>query len=214
RLARYVSLPDGLLFFASLAVLTPIASVASLFQPLLIKRAIDAAIVEVSGSALLDVVGLFIVAITVELVARFSQVYILQLAGQRTLARLRSATFAKIQRLHTAYFDRTPVGKIVTRVTNDADALGELFASGAIMAVADVLMLVGIIGFMLYLDWRLALVAFCALPPLAIVINVFRRLARDAFRAIRARIAQLNAYLAEQVQGAAVIQAFGREAEC
>ena len=214
RLARFVSRADGLLFFISLAVLTPMASVASLFQPLLIKGAIDAALVEASRAALLDVVGLFIVAIAVELVARFSQVYILQLAGQRTLARLRSATFAKIQRLHTAYFDRTPVGKIVTRVTNDADALGELFASGAIMAVADILMLVGIIGFMLYLDWRLALVAFCALPPLAIVINVFRRLARDAFRAIRSRIAQLNAYLAEQVQGAAVIQAFGREAEC
>lgn len=214
RLTRYVSRPDALLFFVSLAVLTPLASAASLFQPLLIKGAIDAALVEASGAALLDVVGLFVIAISVELVARFSQVYILQLAGQRTLARLRSATFAKIQRLHTAYFDRTPVGRIVTRVTNDADALGELFASGAIMAVADILMLVGIVGFMLYLDWRLALVAFCALPPLAIVINIFRRLARDAFRAIRSRIAQLNAYLAEQVQGAAVVQAFGREAEC
>lgn len=214
RLVPFISVPDAVLFIVSMAVLTPLASGASLFQPLLIKQAIDAALVTVSGEALLDVVWLFLIAISVEFVARFGQVYLLQLAGQRTLARLRSATFAKIQRLHISYFDRTPVGKIVTRVTNDADALGELFASGAIMAVADILMLVGIVGFMLYLDWRLALVAFCALPPLAVVVNIFRRLARDAFRAIRTRIAQLNAYLAEQVQGAAVIQAFGREAEC
>lgn len=214
RLVPFVSRSDAILFVVVLFVLTPLISGASLFQPLLIKGAIDAALVAKSRELLADVVWLFLVAVAVEVLARCAQVYMLQLAGQRTLARLRSATFAKIQRLHIAYFDRTPVGKIVTRVTNDADSLGELFASGAVLAVSDVLMLVGIVGFMLYLDWRLALVAFCALPPLAILVNVFRRLARDAFRAIRARIAQLNAYLAEQVQGAAVIQAFGREAEC
>jgi len=123
-------------------------------------------------------------------------------------------TFERIQRLHISYFDRTPVGKVVTRVTNDVDSLGELFASGAVMAVADILMLGGIVGFMLYLDWRLSLVAFCALPPLALIVNLFRRFARQAFRDIRAKIALLNAYLAEQVQGIAVIQAFGRDAEC
>lgn len=214
RLFPFVSRADALLFLLSMAVLTPLASGASLFQPLLIKQAIDAAIVTQSNEALLNAAWFFLLAIAVEFVARFGQVYFLQLAGQRTLARLRSATFAKIQRLHISYFDRTPVGRVVTRVTNDADALGELFASGAVMAVADILMLVGIVGFMLYLDWRLALVAFCALPPLALLVNIVRRLAREAFRSIRTRIAQLNAYLAEQVQGAAVIQAFGREAEC
>lgn len=214
RIVPFISMRDGVLFFLALAILTPLASAASLFQPLLIKQAIDAALVSESKAALIHVVWLFIAAISVEFFGRFGQIYLLQLAGQRTLARLRAATFAKIQRLHTSYFDRTPVGKIVTRVTNDVDSLGELFASGAIMAVADMLMLAGIVGFMLYLDWRLSLVAFCALPPLAITVNVFRRVARDAFRSIRTRIAQLNAYLAEQVQGAAVIQAFGREAEC
>lgn len=214
RLFPFIARRDAFLFIVSLAVLTPLASGAALFQPLLIKGAIDAALVTVSQSSLTQVVWLFLLTIAIELAARFGQVYFLQLAGQRTLARLRSATFEKLQRLHIAYFDRTPVGRVVTRVTNDVDSLGELFASGAIMAVADILMLVGIVGFMLYLDWRLALVAFCALPPLALVVNIFRRLARDAFRAIRTRIAQLNAYLAEQVQGAAVIQAFGREAEC
>ncbi len=214
RLVPFIRGADGVLFAAAMLVLTPLAAGASLLQPLLIKRAIDAALVAESQSALVTTVWFFIAVISVEFVARFGQVYFLQLAGQRTLARLRSATFAKIQRLHIRYFDRTPVGKVVTRVTNDVDALGEVFASGAIMAVADILMLVGIVSFMLYLDWRLSLVAFAALPPLALVVNVFRRYAREAFRAIRSRIAQLNAYLAEQVQGAAVIQAFGREAEC
>ncbi len=214
RLLPFVAGRDAVLFVLSLAVLMPLAAAGSLVQPLLIKRAVDAALVTHSRDALAGTVWLFAIAIGVEFAARFGQVYLMQLAGQRTLARLRRVTFAKIQRLHISYFDRTPVGKIVTRVTNDIDALGELFASGAVMAVADLLMLAGIVGFMLYLDWRLSLVAFCALPPLAVVVNLFRRFAREAFRAIRARIAQLNAYLAEQVQGAAVIQAFGREAEC
>ncbi len=212
RLIPYAR-PHWLLFAVALVTM-PFAMAAALFQPLLIKQAIDSALITHSRDALTDTVWLFIVAITAEFVARFGQVYLMQLAGQRSLARLRMDTFARIQRLHTSYFDRTPVGKLVTRVTNDVDSLGELFASGAVMAVADILMLSGIVAFMLYLDWRLSLVAFCALPPLALVVNVFRRYAREAFRAIRAKIALLNAYLAEQVQGIAVVQAFGREAEC
>lgn len=214
RLVPFVRGVDAWLFVLALAVLTPAAAAASLLQPYLIKRVLDAALVAESRPVLVETVWLFLGAITLEFATRFGQTYSLQLAGQRTLARLRSTIFARIQRLHIRYFDRTPVGKVVTRVTNDVDALGEVFASGAIMAVADVLMLVGIVGFMLYLDWRLSLVAFLALPPLAFVVNLFRRYAREAFRAIRARIAQLNAYLAEQVQGAALIQAFGRELEC
>jgi len=205
--------PQIVLFGAAFAMM-PLAMGASLFQPLLIKSAIDAALVTESRDALATTVWWFVVAIAVEFVARFGQVYTMQLAGQRSMAKLRMDTFERIQRLHISYFDRTPVGKTVTRVTNDVDSLGELFASGAVMAVADVLMLGGIVGFMLFLDWRLSLVAFCAFPPLAILVNLFRRFAREAFRSIRAKIALLNAYLAEQVQGIAVIQAFGREEEC
>ena len=212
RLGPYAR-PHALLFVAAF-VMMPFASAGSLFQPLLIKDAIDAALISHSKDALFQAVWLFALAISLEFVARFAQVYLMQLAGQRALARLRLDTFARIQRLHISYFDRTPVGKVVTRVTNDVDSLGEVFASGAVMAVADILMLGGIVGFMLYLDWQLSLVALSALPPLALVVNLFRRFAREAFRSIRAKIALLNAYLAEQVQGVAVIQAFGREAEC
>ncbi|MGE3635594.1 MAG: ABC transporter ATP-binding protein [Sandaracinaceae bacterium] len=200
--------------FSAALLTVPVAMGASLSQPLLVRDAINAAVVSHDRSALQLAVQLYVATLVVDFVARFGQMYALQLAGQRTLARLRVEVFKKIQRLHLSYFDRTPVGKIVTRVTNDIDSLGELFASGAVMAVADICTLLGIIGFMLYLSRELSLVAFLALPPLALLVNLFRRFAREAFRAIRGKIATLNAYLAEQVQGVAVVQAFGREAAC
>ncbi len=212
RLLPYVR-PHAPLFVAALALM-PVAAVASLFFPLLVKRAIDAAVAHAPRSVLVDITGLFLVAVAVEFLARFGQVYTMQLGGQRAMADLRRAVFAHVQGLRVGYFDRTPIGRIVTRVTNDIDTMTELFASGAVTAVGDVLMLIGIVSFMLALDWRLSLVAFAALPPLALAVEIFRRYARAAFRAIRAQTAQLNAYLAEQVQGIAVVQAFGREAAC
>lgn len=212
RLWPYAKPSLGLFLLTMLTL--PISMGAVLIQPLLIRDAIDAAILTHSRDALMVAVWTFLGALIVDFFARFGQVYFLQLAGQRTIARLRVEVFAKVQRLHLRYFDRTPVGKVVTRVTNDIDSLGELFVSGAVMAVADILMLVGIVVFMLSLDVWMSLVAFAALPPLALVVNVFRRFAREAFRSIRSKIAMLNAYLAEQVQGVAVVQAFGREDEC
>lgn len=195
-------------------LLIPISSAATLFQPLLLKGAVDAALVERSAAEVGRVALLFGLVIAIEFVARFAHTYTIELAGQRTVRDVRRATFAKIQRLGVRYFDRTPVGRIVTRVSNDADALAELFASGAVTAFADLVTLVGIVGFMLWLDWELSLVTFTALPPLLIAVNLFRRYARRAFRDIRMRIAQLNAYTNEQVTGIAAVQAFEREASC
>jgi ATP-binding cassette subfamily B protein len=212
RIYPFLRAELGLLVLA--LVLMPVTSGLSLLQPLLQKLAIDAAIVTRSSGALLEVVALFALALVGEFLARFGQIYFMQLAGQRAMAALRRTVFAHVMRLRVGYFDRTPVGRVVTRVTNDVDSLSELFASGAVMAIADVITLLGIVGFMLYLDLRLALVALVGVPPLAFLVAFFRRYARQAFRDIRARIAQLNAYLAEQVSGIAIIQAFGREARC
>ncbi|MBK8169118.1 MAG: ABC transporter ATP-binding protein [Sandaracinaceae bacterium] len=194
--------------------LMPVVTIASIQQPRLMGRAVSAAVQEHSESVLQSITWMYVIAIAVEFVARFAQVYLMQLAGQRSMGDLRRAVFAHVQGLRVGYFDRTPVGRVVTRVTNDVDALGELFASGAVMAIADVLTLVGIIVSMLMIDWRLSLIAFAALPPLALAVNGFRRYARDAFRSIRALTARLNAYLSEQVQGVAIVQAFGREEPC
>lgn len=212
RLLPYAK-PHLPLFLAGFGLL-PVAAGASLFFPLLVKRAIDAAVAHRPSSVLVGITGYFFLAVAVEFIARFAQVYTMQLGGQRAMADLRRAVFVHVQGLRVGYFDRTPIGRVVTRITNDIDTLAEIFASGAVTAVGDIFMLVGIVAFMLALDWRLSLVAFAALPPLAAVVEIFRRYARAAFRAIRARTAQLNAYLSEQVQGIAIVQAFGREAAC
>ena len=133
---------------------------------------------------------------------------------QRTMAELRVAVFAHVQKLAIRYFDRTPIGRIVTRVTDDIDSMGELFASGAVTAIGDLLLLIGIVTSMLMLDPKLSLMAFTIVPPLAFAVEIFRRSLRGAQRAIRARIAELNAFLNEQVQGIQVVQAFSREARC
>ena len=205
--------PHGRLFGGAL-LLMPLAAAAGLLQPYLLKEAIDATVLDRSEAALMRVVAIYAVAITLAFVTRFGQTYLLQLAGQRATADLRREVFAHIQRLRVAYFDRTPAGRIVTRVTNDIDSLTELFASGAATALTDLVTLVGIVVFMLAIDWQLSLVTFTVLPPLALAVNVFRRWAREAYRSIRVYIAQLNAYLAEQVAGVRVVQAFGREADC
>jgi ATP-binding cassette subfamily B multidrug efflux pump len=201
-------------FFLATLCLVPVVTGASLVQPLLMRETIQASLVERSSVALGRVVILFGIAITVEFLARFAQQYALQLAGQRTVAAIRTATYERVQRLPLTYLDRTPVGRVVTRVTNDSDALGELFASGAVLAISDLVMLIGCLVMMFYLDVGMTLVALCAIPPLAISVDRIRRRAREAFRAIRASIAQLNAYMSEQVQGIAIVQAFGREDAC
>jgi ATP-binding cassette subfamily B protein len=212
RLAPFAR--PSLALFVIAGVLVPITSLSGLVQPLLQRAAVQAAIVDHSAADLLHVAFLFGIAIFVEFLTRFAQTYALQLGGQRTIAALRRAAYAKVQRLPLSYLDRTPVGRVVTRGTTDADAIGELFASGAVLGLADLLTLLAILGFMFYLDVRLSLVTLLAVPPLVLSVQWIRVRAREAFRAIRASIAQLNAYVAEQVQGMAVVQAFGREAEC
>ncbi len=212
RLVPYAK-PHKWLFIAAM-ILMPLSSLMGLVQPYLLKRGIDSVVVHESQGALMQVVYLFAGALAAEFVVRFGQTYLMQLAGQRCTADLRGDVMGKIQRLRVGYFDRTPVGRVVTRVTNDIDSLAELFASGAVTAITDLITLVGIVVAMLLLDWQLSLVAFTALPPLALLVNLFRKRARSAFRDIRTRVAQLNAYLAEQVNGVRVVQAFGREKEC
>lgn len=191
-------------------ILMPVSIGAGLQQPLATKQAVDG-VVRQDPDLWQRALWLYATVVAIEFVARFIQIYAMQLAGQRIVVDLREAVHAHTQRLRVGFYDRTPVGKVLTRVTNDVDALGELFSSGAVMAVADLLMLAGIVGHMLYIDVGLTVVTVVALPPLAIAVEWVRRRARVAFRDIRARVAQLNAYLSEQVQGVQVVQAFGRE---
>jgi len=141
----------------------------------------------------------------------FVQLYQMQLAGARAMAGLRERIFLFLQRLTLRFFDKTPVGRLVTRATNDVDALGELFASGVLNAIGDVVSLTGYVIAMVILDWRMSLIAFAAMPVVLVIVSFVRGRSREAYRDIRARTARLNAFLGEQVNGIAVVQAYGRE---
>jgi ATP-binding cassette subfamily B protein len=181
-----------------------------LLRPLVLSWIVDDA-GQGRGDRLFRNGALLAILLIVSQTLGFVQIYTMQLAGAGAMGDLRRAVFQRMQRLSLRYVDGTPIGRIVTRATNDVDALGELFASGALNAIGDLLSLVGIVVAMLALDWRMALFAFAALPPVMLLVNVVRKKSREAYRSIRTRTARMNAYLNEQVLGMAVVQAFARE---
>jgi ABC-type multidrug transport system fused ATPase/permease subunit len=140
------------------------------------------------------------------------EAYLMALTGQRVVHDLREALFRHLLRLEAGFFDRTPVGRLMTRVLNDVEAVSEAFSSGLFAIVADVVTVAGVVGVMLWLDWRLALAAYAIVPVLFAVAAYFRLRARDAYREVRRRLARLNAFLQESLQGMVVIQLFTREA--
>ncbi len=192
--------------------LFPLLAAIELAQPYLVKVAIDDHIIQGDWHGLSRVAALFVLALLAQSALRFVTAYLMIWTGQRVVHDLRQALFAHVQRLPARFFDRTPVGRLMTRVLNDVEAVGELFASGVIAVFGDVLVLGGVVIVMLALDWRLALVAFAAVPVLFGVAGYFRSRAREAYRTVRNRIARLNAYLQENILGMVVVQLFGREA--
>ncbi|MGA2990779.1 MAG: ABC transporter ATP-binding protein [Candidatus Korobacteraceae bacterium] len=141
----------------------------------------------------------------------FTQTYLMQLTGQKVMFDLRSQIYRHLQHMHIAFFDRNPVGRLVTRVTTDVDALNEMFTSGVVAIFEDVFVLAGIIAIMLNMSWRLALIAMAVLPLIYLATTIFRKHVRDSYRRIRVAIARINAYLQEHVTGIAVLQLFNRE---
>jgi ATP-binding cassette subfamily B protein len=152
-------------------------------------------------------IGLILVSFALE----FAQIYLMQWTGQKVMFDLRSQVFRKLQRMHIGFFDKNPVGRLVTRVTTDVDALNEMFTSGVVAIFEDLLVLTGIVIIMLNMDWRLALITFAVLPFIMIATRIFRQHVRDSYRRIRTAIARINAYLQEHVTGMVVVQLFNRE---
>ena len=140
------------------------------------------------------------------------QSYLMQMMGQRIMYDLRREVFARFQRLAVPYFDRNPIGRLVTRVTSDIDALNELFTAGLVSIFGDLALLLGIVGVLFWLDWKLALVTFSILPLLLVLTLWFKVKARDSYREVRVKIARINAFLQEHITGMQVIQLFNREA--
>jgi ATP-binding cassette, subfamily B, multidrug efflux pump len=192
-------------------VLLLVSSSFAMARPLIMRRAFDG-FDSANAQATLTQSGLILGAVLLmEQLIAFPQMYFMQLAGARAMADLRRHVFQFLHTRRLGFFDRTPVGRLVTRVTNDVDAINEMFASGALNAIGDLTRLVAIVVIMLSLDWEMSLIAFAALPIVAVFVNWTRRRIRDAFREVRSKTARMNAYLNEQISGMAVVQAYARE---
>lgn len=197
---------------AALALIVAQAGI-DLVGPYLTKVAIDRHIARGDASGLARVAGLYLLALAAAFVVRFGQNYIMQMAGQRIMQDMRRQIFAHLQRLHVGHFDRNPVGRLMTRVTTDVDAVNELFTSGVVTVFGDLFTLVGIMAVMVALDWRLALVTFAVIPLFFALTNWFRKGARASFRETRRWVARINAFLQENLSGMSVVQLFRREAK-
>jgi ATP-binding cassette subfamily B multidrug efflux pump len=188
-----------------------VMALLSLLRPYLMRITIDKGAIAKNPHVLLMGGAAFAGVVLTEQALNFVQVYAVQISGARAMADLRTEVFKFLHGRKLAFFDRQPVGRLVTRVTNDIDAILELFASGALNSIVDLIKLVGIVIVMGRLDWRLSLIGFAAAPLVALLVSVVRRKSREAYRAIRAKTAQMNANMNEQVSGMAVVQAFCRE---
>jgi ATP-binding cassette, subfamily B, multidrug efflux pump len=194
-------------------LLLPLAAAIELAQPYLLKTAIDEHIA-VGRLAGLDRLGfLYLAALLGQSATAFAQTYLTQLVGQKAMNDLRVQVHTHVLALSAAFFDRTPLGRLMTRLTGDVEALTEMFASGIVSLLGDFVRLGFILVVIFRIDWRLALFSLGAAPVLYGVAAFFRGWVRDAFREIRAKLARLNAFLQEHLQGIKVVQVFAREAK-
>jgi ATP-binding cassette subfamily B protein len=164
-----------------------------------------------AATGITQIALIYIGALCFGYVLEFAQTYLMQWTGQKIMYDMRSQIFRHLQRMHVAFFDRNPVGRLVTRLTSDVDALNEMFTSGIFEIFANIFILLGIVVVMLRMSWWLALIAFSVLPVIVFVTRIFRKSVRDSYRRIRSAIARINAFTQEHVTGMSVVQLFNRE---
>ena len=209
RLLRYAR-PYRALVFGSLGLLVADGAL-QLVGPALTQRVIDVAIPRGDTRLVVLSAALFAATLVFQFVFTLGETMLTSLLGQRVMRDLRIEIFAHLQRLSISFFDRNPVGRLVTRVTSDVESLNELFTAGVVAGIGDLFTLLAISVAMLVVDWRLALAAFAVIPGVLIASNVFRVRVRESYRAIRTRLARINAFLQERISGVRVVQLFGRE---
>jgi len=179
--------------------------------PLLTRRVIDVAVPARDLRVVAMCTAFFFIALVVEFITSYGQTWLTSLLGQRVMRDLRMEIFRHLQRLSVSYFDRNPVGRLITRVTSDVETLNELFTSGVVSGLGDLFTLVAISVAMLIMDWRLALASFAVIPFVVMVSGLFRKGVRESYREIRVRIARINSFLQERLTGMWIVQLFGQE---
>jgi ATP-binding cassette subfamily B multidrug efflux pump len=186
-------------------------SCLELAPPYLTKIVIDSYIPARDVAGLGLVAALYLVTLIGSFALEFVQTWTMQLTGQRIMFDLRMQMVRHLQRLDLRFYDRNPVGRLMTRVTTDVDVLNDLFTSGVVSVFGDMFTLVGIMVVLIWMDWRLALVAFSVLPLIAIITQWFRLNVRETYRTVRTWIARINAFLQERITGMATVQLYRRE---
>jgi ATP-binding cassette subfamily B protein len=186
-------------------------SLLQLAEPYLVKLAIDRYIGAKDLAGVAQIVKLFFLVLIGAFICEFGGTWLMQTIGQRIMFDMRMQIYGHLQRLGLSYYDRNPVGRLMTRVTSDVDVLNDLFSSGIVSVFGDVFMLSGIVVILLTMDWRLAVIAFSVLPLIAWITQWFRRHVRESYRQVRTLVARINAFLQENITGMPTVQLFRRE---
>ncbi len=211
RLFRYLR-PYWKLVVIALAM-TVVLNILGALSPKFVQYAVDNYIVpkQLEGFTLFVVAFFFVLFF--RFIFQYTQEILLNRVGQQVMFDLRTEIYTKLQKQEVAYYDKNPVGRVITRITSDVDSLNELFTSGVIDVLGDLVIIVAIMAFMLAMDWKLALVSLVTVPLLFIATNWFRKYAREGFDKVRTRTAKLNAFLQEHISGASTVQLFNAEAK-
>jgi ATP-binding cassette subfamily B protein len=188
-----------------------LVSLSQVIQARLLQLGIDNHITPGNENGFIEIILAFFGVIVLTLGASFGQMYLTQWLGQRVQYTIRMQVFRHLQGLHLGFFDKNPVGRLVTRVTNDVNVLNEMFSSGVVNIFGDIFMLAFIVSYMLYINWELALITFVVIPLIVAATFVFKAKARSAYREVRVRLARLNSFLQEHILGMTIVQLFNQE---
>ena len=194
------------------AVLYPLTALCAALPPFLMEQMFDRGIASGKGDLLFMLAGAYLTSLVLEFGLGFASEYLVSRLGQQAMAAIRADLFAHLQRLPISYFSRVPVGRLVTRVTSDVEALGEIFTTGAISVISDLLSVIAVLGMMLWLSPSLTFAACLLVPLLLVVASAAQRFSRRAFQEIRRHLARINAFLAEHVATMDVVQVYGQQA--
>ena len=209
RVMHYVKPYNGTFVIAT--ILTIFLAAVALVQPILIQRTLDVNILGNDYNGLVFMVGLMIVQLFVQTIAQYYQTYLTNSLGQSVIRDLRKDVFNHITSLRLKYFDRTPIGMLITRTVSDLETIADIFSEGLISIMGDMLLVFAVIGYMLYQDWKLALITLIPMPFLFASTYVFKEAIKSSFQEVRTQVAQLNTFLAEHISGISIIQYFARE---
>jgi ATP-binding cassette subfamily B multidrug efflux pump len=197
--------------FIIAAFLTIFLAANALVQPILIQKTLDNHILTDDYNGLVFMVGLMIAQLIIQTIAQYYQTYLTNSLGQSVIRDLRIDVFNHITSLRLKYFDRTPIGMLITRTVSDLETIADIFSEGLISIMGDLLLVVAVIGVMLYQDWKLALITMIPMPFLLLSTYVFKEAIKSSFQEVRTQVAHLNTFLAEHISGMSVIQLFARE---